>query len=132
IPTTFLGGITGQLYRQFALTIAATAFLSAINALTLKPAQCALWLRPIRPDKRKFFLARWFNTVFGWIESVYVFCVRGLIRVWPLMLLVFVLTVGATAWWYQRVPTGFLPTEDQGYLITAIQLPDAASQDRTR
>jgi len=132
IPTTFLGGITGQLYRQFALTIAATALLSAINALTLKPAQCALWLRPIKKGKKKFFLSRWFNQVFGSIESAYLFCVGGLIRVWPLMLVVFALTLGGTVWWYQNVPTGFLPTEDQGYLITAIQLPDAASQDRTR
>ena len=132
IPTTFLGGITGQLYRQFALTIAATALLSAINALTLKPAQCALWLRPIKKGKKKFFLSRWFNQVFGSIESAYLFCVGGLIRVWPLMLVVFALTLGGTVWWYRNVPTGFLPTEDQGYLITAIQLPDAASQDRTR
>ncbi len=132
IPTTFLGGITGQLYRQFALTIAATALLSAINALTLKPAQCALWLRPVKPGKKKFILSRWFNTGFGWIESAYVVCVGGLIRVWPVVLVLFGLTVGATVWWYRQVPTGFLPTEDQGYLITAIQLPDAASQDRTR
>lgn len=132
IPTTFLGGITGQLYRQFALTIAATALLSAINALTLKPAQCALWLRPVKPQQEKFFLARWFNKVFGWIEDVYIYCVGGLLRGWPIALVAFALTVGATFWWYRQVPTGFLPTEDQGYLITAIQLPDAASQDRTR
>jgi len=132
IPTTFLGGITGQLYRQFALTIAATALLSAINALTLKPAQCAVWLRAAKPGHKKFFLARWFNKVFGWIESAYVFCVGGLIRAWPLVLIAFVITVGGTAWWYRQVPTGFLPTEDQGYLITAIQLPDAASQERTK
>ena len=132
IPTTFLGGITGQLYRQFALTIAATALLSAMNALTLKPAQCALWLRPIKEGQRKFFLSRWFNSTFSWIESRYVYCVGGWIRFWPIVLVVFCLTVGGTAWWYRQVPTGFLPTEDQGYLITAIQLPDAASQDRTR
>jgi hydrophobe/amphiphile efflux-1 (HAE1) family protein len=132
IPTTFLGGITGQLYRQFALTIAATALLSAINALTLKPAQCALWLRPIKEGKRKFILSRWFNTAFGWIESVYIYLVGGCIRFWPAVLIAFFVTVVGTALWYRQVPTGFLPTEDQGYLITAIQLPDAASQDRTR
>ncbi len=130
VPTTFLPGITGQLYRQFALTIAATALLSAVNALTLKPAQCALWLRPAK--EKKFFLSRWFNTVFGWIESGYVWCVRGLLRGWPVVLLTFAITLGGTAWWYSRVPTGFLPTEDQGYLIVAIQLPDAASQNRTK
>ncbi|WP_442505276.1 efflux RND transporter permease subunit [Novipirellula sp. SH528] len=132
IPTAFLAGITGQLYRQFALTIAATAFLSAVNALTLKPAQCALWLKPAKPEHEKFFLSRWFNRAFGWLEAFYVFCVRGLIRGWPAVMLAFVITVVGTVWWYQKVPTGFLPTEDQGYLITAIQLPDAASQDRTR
>ncbi len=130
IPTTFLSGVTGQLYRQFALTIAFTALLSAVNALTLKPAQCARWLKP--PKEKKFFLARWFNTGFSWVEGVYVAIVRGLLRVWYVVLVVFVLTVGGTVWWYSVLPTGFLPTEDQGYLITAIQLPDAASQDRTR
>ena len=130
IPTTFLSGVTGQLYRQFALTIAFTALLSAVNALTLKPAQCASWLKP--PKEKKFFLARWFNTAFSWVEGIYVSIVRGLLRVWYLVLVVFVLTVGGTVWWYSVLPTGFLPTEDQGYLITAIQLPDAASQERTR
>ncbi|MEO8268327.1 MAG: multidrug efflux RND transporter permease subunit [Aureliella sp.] len=132
IPTTFLGGITGQLYRQFALTIAATALLSAVNALTLKPAQCALWLRPAKEEHKKLFLSRWFNKVFGWIEAGYVYCIGGLLHAWPIVLVVFALTLGGTLWWYRQVPTGFLPTEDQGYLITAIQLPDAASQDRTR
>ncbi len=130
IPTTFLSGVTGQLYRQFALTIAFTALLSAVNALTLKPAQCASWLKP--PKEKKFFLARWFNTAFSWVEGGYVAIVRGLLRVWYAVLVVFVLTVGGTVWWYSVLPTGFLPTEDQGYLITAIQLPDAASQERTR
>jgi HAE1 family hydrophobic/amphiphilic exporter-1 len=132
IPTAFLGGITGQLYRQFALTIAATAFLSAVNALTLKPAQCALWLKPAKAEKDKFFLSRWFNIGFGWIENGYMWIVAWLLKLWPIMLIGFAFIVGGTAWWYRQVPTGFLPTEDQGYLITAIQLPDAASQDRTR
>lgn len=130
IPTTFLGGITGQLYRQFALTIAATAFLSAVNALTLKPAQCATWLKP--PKKKKFFLSRWFNTAFGWLENVYAWCVGMLVKAWPVVMVAFVITVGFTFYWYRNLPTGFLPTEDQGYLITAVQLPDAASQERTK
>ncbi len=130
IPTTFLGGITGQLYRQFALTIAATAFLSAINALTLKPAQCATWLRPPKP--KRFFLARWFNTAFGWFEDAYVWIVAKLLKIWPVMLLLFMATIVGTVLWYRSLPTGFLPLEDQGYLITAIQLPDASSQQRTR
>jgi hydrophobe/amphiphile efflux-1 (HAE1) family protein len=130
VPTIFLAGITGELYRQFALTIAATALISAINALTLKPAQCALWLRP--PRKKKFFLARWFNTAFAWLEGVYAKCINRLLQWWPAVTLVFLVTVIGTVVWYLRLPTGFLPSEDQGYLITAVQLPDAASQQRTR
>lgn len=130
LPTIFLAGVTGRLYSQFALTIAATALLSAVNALTLKPAQCATWLRP--PKKRKLFLSRWFNTGFSYVERFYTYVTGGLIRLTPLVLLVFVGTVGFTAWWYAQQPTGFLPTEDQGYLIASVQLPDAASLDRTR
>ena len=130
IPTTFIGGITGELYRQFALVIAATAVISAINALTLKPAQCASWLRP-RTGK-KWFFSRWFNTSFGWVEDVYTHSIGLLLRAWPVVMLAFVLTLAATAYWYSRLPTGFLPTEDQGYFIAAVQLPDAASQARTR
>lgn len=130
VPTIFLGGITGELYRQFALTIAATALISAVNALTLKPAQCATWLKPARG--KKFFLARWFNAVFRWVEGWYVFFLKGVLRAWPVTLIAFALLIGGTIWWYTKMPTGFLPSEDQGYLITAIQLPDAASQARTR
>jgi len=130
IPTAFLGGITGQLYRQFALTIAATALISAINALTLKPAQAATWLR--RPPKRRNVLSRTFNTVYGWLEAGYAGTVRGLVRVWWAMLVVFALIAILTAYLYQRLPTSFLPTEDQGYIIIPIQLPDAASLERTR
>jgi HAE1 family hydrophobic/amphiphilic exporter-1 len=130
IPSAFLGGITGQLYRQFALTIAATALISAINAVTLKPAQCAVWLR--RPRERKNFFFRGFNRVYGWTESLYTFVIRGLVRWRYATLVVFASVVAFTAWWYNRVPTGFLPVEDQGYFITSIQLPDAASQERTR
>lgn len=130
LPTIFLAGVTGRLYSQFALTIAATALLSAVNALTLKPAQCASWLRP--PKEKKLFLSRWFNTSFGWLESLYMGITGWFVRLAPLVLLIYVGIVGATAWWYARQPTGFLPTEDQGYLIASVQLPDAASLDRTR
>jgi len=129
IPTAFMGGITGQLYRQFALTIAATAFISAINALTLKPAQCAMYLRP---HTGKNIFTRIFDFVYRPIESVYTFIVRQLVKVWWLMLIIFVGLALLTGWAYQQTPTGFLPTEDQGYVIIAIQLPDAASLDRTQ
>jgi hydrophobe/amphiphile efflux-1 (HAE1) family protein len=129
VPTAFLSGITGQMYRQFALTIAATALISAVNALTLKPAQCAAWLRP---TKGRNLFTRVFDFFYRPVEAVYTWCVRGLLRVWWLVLLAFVGLVVLTGWWYQQVPTGFLPTEDEGYVICAVQLPDSASLDRTR
>lgn len=130
LPTIFLAGVTGRLYSQFALTIAATALLSAVNALTLKPAQCARWLRA--PKEKKLFLSRWFNRSFGWIEAVYVSITRWFIKLTPVVIVSYVGIVIFTAWWYTRQPTSFLPTEDQGYLIASVQLPDAASLDRTR
>jgi HAE1 family hydrophobic/amphiphilic exporter-1 len=130
LPSAFLGGITGQLYQQFALTIAATAGISAINAVTLKPAQCATWLRP--PKERKNIFSRAFNRVYGWFEHLYFLVVRLLVRIVPLMMLLFVALVAVTVWWYERLPTGFIPTEDQGYVLISVQLPDAASQVRTR
>jgi HAE1 family hydrophobic/amphiphilic exporter-1 len=132
LPTIFLAGVTGRLYSQFALTIAATALLSAVNALTLKPAQCASWLRPPKPKAKKLFLSRWFNAVFSGIERVYEAITTWFIRLTPLVLIAFVAIVAFTGWWYVQQPTGFLPTEDQGYLIVSVQLPDAASLDRTR
>ncbi len=129
LPTAALGGITGQLYKQFALTIAATAFISAINALTLKPAQCAIWLRPVA---KKGLVARAFDAVYKPVENGYAWCIRGLLRVWWLALLVFLGVAVGTGFWYQETPQGFLPEEDQGYVIIAVQLPDAASIDRTR
>ena len=129
LPTAFLGGITGQLYRQFALTIAATAFISAVNALTLKPAQCATYLRPY---SGKNFFTRVFDFFYKPLEWFYSCCISQLLRVWWLVLIVFVGIAIFTGWWYQKTPTGFLPTEDQGYVIIAVQLPDAASLDRTR
>ena len=129
VPTAFLGGITGQMYRQFALTIAATAVISAINALTLKPAQCAMYLRP---HAGRNLFTRIFDFFYRPVEAVYTWVVRQLLKVWWLVLLAFVGLVVLTGWWYQRVPTGFLPTEDEGYVICAVQLPDSASLDRTR
>ena len=130
LPTAFLGGITGQLYRQFALTIAATAIISAVNAVTLKPAQCAVYLRPTAARKNVFY--RTFNGIYDRCEAVYAAVIRRAVRhVLPMMLL-FAGLVTLTGWWFTRLPTGFLPVEDQGFAIVGIQLPDAASQARTR
>jgi len=130
LPTAFLGGITGQLYRQFALTIAATAVISAINAVTLKPAQCAVYLRPT-PARKNFFY-RGFNRVYDGCEHIYTSIVKVAVRQTIAVMLLFLGLVGLTGWWFLQLPTGFVPTEDQGYAIVAIQLPDAASQERTR
>ncbi|MFO0946737.1 MAG: efflux RND transporter permease subunit [Planctomycetota bacterium] len=132
VPAAMLGGITGQLYRQFALTIAATALISAINAVTLKPAQCALWLRPTNKDKKRNWFFRGFERVYGWVEGLYTAIVRRLVRQVTVVLLFFAGLVALTGWWYTRLPGGFFPVEDQGYLLVIVQLPDAASQFRTR
>jgi HAE1 family hydrophobic/amphiphilic exporter-1 len=130
LPAAFLGGITGQLYQQFALTIAATALISAINAVTLKPAQCAQWLKP--KSGRKNVFTRWFDRVYGKLEAAYASAVRVVLRHTIAMMLLFVALIVGAVLWYERVPTGFIPTEDQGYVFVGVQLPDAASQTRTR
>jgi HAE1 family hydrophobic/amphiphilic exporter-1 len=128
LPTGFLGGITGQLYRQFALTIAVTALISAVNALTLKPAQCALWLRPRRHEPNAFF--RGFNRVYARSARGYHKIISSLVRRPGTVMIAFAALVVCAAWAYTSLPTSFLPVEDQGYAIAAVQLPDAASQAR--
>jgi HAE1 family hydrophobic/amphiphilic exporter-1 len=131
LPAAFLPGITGQLFRQFALVIAATAIISAINALTLKPAQCALWLRPPKKGKRNLFF-RGFNKAYQAVERAYVGLVSRMVyRPW-LTLLVFLVIIVISAWGFIRRPTGFLPTEDQGYAVVISVLPAGASQPRVR
>ncbi|NOT31947.1 MAG: efflux RND transporter permease subunit, partial [Planctomycetes bacterium] len=130
LPAAFLGGVTGPLYRQFALTIAGTALISALNALTLKPAQCARWLKPVTGEKGAF--ARLFERVYGPLERAYAAVVARVVGVVPLVLLAFVALVALTAWGYRRLPTSFLPSEDQGYVIVNAQLPDSSSLARTR
>ena len=131
LPAAFLPGITGQIFRQFALVIAATAVISALNALTLKPVQCATWLRP-RGDKRPNWFYRGFNRAFERVTRVYVGVVARMVKHTVLMIVLFALIVGATAWGFVREPTGFLPTEDQGYAVLISILPEGASQPRSR
>ncbi len=131
LPAAFLPGITGQIFRQFALVIAATAVISALNALTLKPVQCAFWLKP-RGDRRPNWFYRGFNRTFQATTDAYVGVVSRMVK-WPaLMAVVFVIIVAAAAWGFVRQPTGFLPTEDQGYAIIVSILPEGASQPRSR
>ncbi len=132
IPAAFLPGLTGQLYQQFALVIAATAFISAINAMTLKPTQCALWLRPpVPPEKRNFFY-RGFNWVYDRAEHAYAGLIRHMVHASYLIALVGLGLIGLAMWGLTQVPTGFLPTEDQGYVLIGAQLPDGASLERTQ
>jgi HAE1 family hydrophobic/amphiphilic exporter-1 len=129
LPAAFLPGITGQLFRQFALVIASTAIISAINALTLKPAQCALWLRPVPKRKANWFF-RGFNKGYAAVENSYMRLVTWMVARAGLMVILFVLVIAVTGWRFANHPTGFLPTEDQGYAIIVTKLPDAASQPR--
>ena len=130
IPTAFLDGITGQLYRQFALTIAASTFFSSINALTLSPALCAIILRPTPENKFVFF--RWFDSLFDKSRNGYEAVVRFMVRRSLITMLIFA-GISVAAWTgFTGLPTGFIPTEDQGYAMYAVQLPDAASLERTQ
>src|ERR1700723_1186575 len=131
IPAAFNPGLTGQLYRQFALVIAATAFISAINAMTLKPTQSALWLRPPASPEQRNFIYRGFNVFYGLIERGYVRLIGAMTRRSDAMTIVALILVGFAIWGLTRVPTAFLPDEDQGYLIVSAQLPDGASKERT-
>jgi HAE1 family hydrophobic/amphiphilic exporter-1 len=131
LPAAFFPGITGQLFRQFALVIAATAVISAINALTLKPAQCALWLRPRTNKKENWFYSR-FNRVYQAMENAYLVLVRRMVQHPGLMVLVFLFIIVMAGWIYTLQPVGFLPVEDQGYGIMVARLPDASSQPRSR
>ena len=140
VPVAFVSGITGQFYRQFALTIAVSTLLSAFNSLTLSPALGALLLRP-RDAKPDFFTRvlnltlgwffRGFNRVLAWGTAGYVTLERGALRFAVVALLFYVGLLFVTYRGFKSVPTGFIPTQDTGYLIVNLQMPDAASFDRT-
>jgi len=131
LPPAFMPGITGQMYRQFALVIAATALISAVNALTLKPTQCALWLRARDPKAKKALVFRWFNAVYEPVERAYVRVIRFMVERSGRMAAISLVLIALAGWGLTRVPTGFIPTEDQGYAIVTVQLPDGASLERT-
>ncbi|MFP3868004.1 MAG: efflux RND transporter permease subunit [Desulfobacteraceae bacterium] len=131
LPAAFLPGITGQLFRQFALVIASTAVISAINALTLKPAQCALYLRP-RQEKPPNWFYRGFNKAYNIMEHGYVSLVSRMVHQSGLMVVLFLVIIAIAGWRFASHPTGFLPLEDQGFTIVVARLPDAAAQPRVR
>lgn len=140
VPCAFVSGIVGQFFRQFALTIAISTVISTINSLTLSPALAALLLRP-RHAKQDWF-TRLLNLLFGWFFRAFNFCVSRsiggytfaiakLLRVPVLVLMVYGGLLGLTWFGFHSLPTGFIPSQDKGYLVCSIQLPDATSAERT-
>jgi multidrug efflux pump len=140
IPTAFISGLTGQFYKQFAITIAISTVISAINSLTLSPALCAVLLKS--HDTPKDWLSRgmdkafgWFfrpfNRLFAWSGIKYAAGVSTVLRKGAIALVVYGALVLLTGWSFNKVPTGFVPTQDKQYLVAFAQLPDAASLDRT-
>ena len=133
VPTAFIPGITGRLYQQFAVTIAISVMLSAFNALTLSPALAALLLKPKTARSggllRRFFA--WFNRTFERATNIYVRICGALIRKRALAFVMLLVFGAAAAFFSAKVPSSFLPDEDQGYLFVNLQLPNAASQERT-
>ncbi len=132
LPAAFLPGIGGEIFRQFALVIASTAVISAINALTLKPAQCAMYLRPRPANYQPNAFYRRFNQIYALIETAYVRLVSWMVQRTLAMSLVFfsIIALGGIA--FAVNPTGFLPIGDQGYCLVITRLPEGASQPRVR
>ena len=141
IPCAFISGIVGQFFRQFALTIAISTIISTLNSLTLSPALAALLLRPrtARRDPVTWLVdltLGWFFKLFNWgfksSTRAYTAMVGRLLRVPALVLLVYGGLLWLTYWGYKQLPTGFIPSQDKGYLVASIQLPDSSSALRTR
>ena len=130
IPTTLIGGISGQLYKQFALTIAASTVLSGINSLTLTPALCALFLEHSKPST--FFLYRGFNKFYDKTQGAYNSIVKWLLGRPGIALISYGIITALAILLFMRWPSTFIPDEDDGYFIAVIQLPPAASLDRTK
>jgi hydrophobe/amphiphile efflux-1 (HAE1) family protein len=139
IPSTFLTGIVGQFFRQFAVTIATATAISLVVSLTLSPALCALLFKPheAHPKQQNIFVRpvlaffNGFNRAFEWIASRYGALTAKLVRIATFMVVVYAGLIGITVYEFSRAPTGFIPQQDQGYLINIIQLPPGASLART-
>ena len=131
LPASFIAGITGQMYRQFALVIAATALISGINAVTLKPTQAAQFITPKVPGATKNWFFRKFDFYFEKISDAYAHLMRGLMNHRKMTAFFGIALISFAIYGLIKLPTGFIPNEDQGYLVVASQLPDAASTQRT-
>ena len=132
VPTTFIPGITGKLYQQFAVTIAVSVIFSAFNALTLSPALSALLLKPKKETRGPLSASTaGLIDVFGRTTDGYVSWCGTFIRKAGMSLFFLALVAGLAGFWERRLPGGFLPEEDQGYMYAGVQLPDASSLQRT-
>jgi hydrophobic/amphiphilic exporter-1 (mainly G- bacteria), HAE1 family len=131
LPAAFPPGLTGGMLAQFAMVIAATAFISAFNAMTLKPTQCALWLRPPVPPEQRNFFYRGFNALYNPLENAYARLIGALVRHSGLVVLVGLIVSAFGIWGIARLPTVFIPIEDQGYGMIVVQMPDGAALGRT-
>lgn len=129
IPTAFISGITGSLYKQFALTIAVSTAFSGFNALTLTPALCALFLKPKKPAKNIIY--RGFSKVYSAVESLYTKTIGKMLRRPKFWISVFVVFIGISVYLFTRYPSSYLPEEDMGYCLASVQLPTGASLERT-
>jgi multidrug efflux pump len=131
IPMAFFGGSTGIIYRQFSVTIVSAMLLSALVAIVLTPALCATMLKPIDHHKKRRGIGAWFNRGFERTTSGYVGTIGYLLKRPLRVLVVFVLVIGGCTWLFTRLPSSFLPQEDQGVLLTIIQTPNGATTTRT-
>ena len=129
LPTTLIGGIQGQLYKQFALTIAASTVLSGLNSLTLSPALCAILLKPTPKQKSKVFL--WFDRFNDWMQRTFNYSVKWLLARPVVAMSTFVVLSAIALLLFVKWPTTFMPEEDDGYFIVSVQLPAASSLERT-
>ena len=129
VPTAMMGGITGRLYSQFAMTIATATVFSSINALTLSPALCGMLLRPTPKTRGRFFT--WFNDNFERVTSSYMGLVNRIVRRAAFGMAICAVIFGLAVLGFMTVPGGFIPDEDQGYFYANVKLPDSASMERT-
>jgi HAE1 family hydrophobic/amphiphilic exporter-1 len=130
VPVAFIPGMTGQLYNQFALTIAMAVGLSGINSLTLSPALCGVLLRPEAGSKNALFRA--FNKGFDNLSNGYAKSVKVMAKAWYIVVLVFAGLCLLTVYLFSAIPTGFVPEEDQGYVYAIVELPEASTIERTQ
>jgi multidrug efflux pump len=131
IPMAFFGGSTGIIYRQFSITIVSAMLLSALIAIVLTPALCATMLKPINHDKKGRGIGAWFNRGFDRTTNGYVGTIGYLLKRPLRVMILFALIVGGCAWFFTRLPSSFLPQEDQGVLMTIIQTPVGSTTART-